>query len=60
MAAKQNGQAGLFATASLDKNSGEVILKVVNITPAAKDIRVILAGAGNGKQSGQEFVLCQQ
>ena len=54
---KQNGQEGLFATASLDKKSGEVVLKVVNITSAAKDVRVTLAGARRGKQTGEEFVL---
>ena len=55
--AKQNGQGGLFATASLDQRSGEVILKVVNITSASKDLRVKLAGARPGRQKGDEFVL---
>lgn len=53
---KQNGQGGLFTTASLDKKSGEVVLKVVNITSAAKDASVKIAGR-QGKQSGAGFVL---
>jgi alpha-N-arabinofuranosidase len=55
--AKQNGQAGLFATASLDKKSGEVVLKVVNTTSVEKVVRVNLAGARVGKKMGEEIVL---
>jgi alpha-L-arabinofuranosidase len=55
--AKQNGAGGLFATASWERKSGEVFLKVVNTSSVARDVRVDLAGARPGKQRGQEIVL---
>jgi alpha-N-arabinofuranosidase len=38
-------QPSIFAAASLDKSSGEVIVKVVNLLPAAQMIEITLQGA---------------
>jgi len=53
----KNGAGDLFTSASLDEAAGEVILKVVNVTPAAREVRVRLAGAKNVRKKGQAFVL---
>ncbi|HEX8139114.1 MAG TPA: alpha-L-arabinofuranosidase C-terminal domain-containing protein [Pyrinomonadaceae bacterium] len=53
----KNGQDNLFASATLDKPTGEVVLKVVNATPSPKETRINLAGAVGVKRSGRAFVL---
>jgi alpha-N-arabinofuranosidase len=53
----KNGQNELYATASLDEVSGEVIVKIVNTGSAAKETRITLAGAQRVGQSGKTLVL---
>ncbi|HUE83745.1 MAG TPA: alpha-L-arabinofuranosidase C-terminal domain-containing protein [Pyrinomonadaceae bacterium] len=53
----QNGQGDLFSSASLDAPTGELILKVVNTAPAAREVRINLAGAQQVSKSGRAFVL---
>jgi alpha-N-arabinofuranosidase len=53
----KNGQHELYSSASLDENTGEVILKVVNTGSAAKDVRVGLAGTKTSGKTGTAFVL---
>lgn len=43
--AGQPGQNGLFATAAIDKNSNEIIIKVANTSDEKQDIDVDLKGA---------------
>jgi alpha-L-arabinofuranosidase len=54
---QKNGQGNLFASASLDDRAGELILKVVNTAPSARDIRINLAGAKKVTKNGKAFVL---
>jgi alpha-N-arabinofuranosidase len=53
----KNGQNELYATASLDEVSGEVIVKIVNTGSAAKETRITLVGVQRVGQSGKAFVL---
>src|SRR6185369_7696595 len=53
----KNGQNELYATASLDEDTGEVIVKIVNTGSAAKETRITLAGAQRVAQSGKVLVL---
>jgi alpha-N-arabinofuranosidase len=53
----KNGQNEVYATASLDEGTGEVIVKIVNTGSAAKETRITLAGAQLVAQSGKVFVL---
>lgn len=53
----RNGQNNLFASAALDRRTGEVVLKVVNATAAPRQARVNLSGAGRVRRVGQEIVL---
>src|SRR5688500_15724254 len=39
----KNGQGDLYTSASLDEAAGEVVLKVVNTAPAAREVRINLA-----------------
>ena len=55
--AAKNGQGNLYASASLDERAGEVILKVVNIAPSPREVRINLAGARQMKKNGKAFVL---
>jgi len=52
----KNGQQELYTSASLAEGTGEVIVKVVNTSSAAKEVRIILAGAG-GVRNATAFVL---
>ena len=52
----QNGRDGLYASASLDERAGEVILKVVNTSPAQREVSINLAGA-RGVKGGSALVL---
>ena len=53
----KNGRGGLYASASADNKSGEVILKVVNTSASPREARVNLAGARNVGQGGKALVL---
>ncbi|HWP44892.1 MAG TPA: alpha-L-arabinofuranosidase C-terminal domain-containing protein [Blastocatellia bacterium] len=53
----KNGAGDLFASASLDGRSGEVILKVVNTAPSSREVRINLAGAKQVNRSGKAIVL---
>ena len=53
----KNGQGELYASASVDNKSGEVILKVVNTAASQREVRVNLAGAKQVNKSGKAFVL---
>jgi alpha-N-arabinofuranosidase len=53
----KNGQGDLFAVASKDERSGEVILKVVNATASAREVRINLAGAKQIAKEGRAYVL---
>ncbi|MCM3900894.1 MAG: hypothetical protein ND866_04245 [Pyrinomonadaceae bacterium] len=52
-----NGQGELFTSASLDEESGEVIIKVVNTASSTKEVRINLAGAKTVGKNGKAFVL---
>ena len=55
--AGQDGQDGLFASSVFDKNTGEVIVKVVNTSDAAQPITLNLQGIkANGE--AQTITLC--
>src|SRR2546425_5102347 len=53
----KNGQQNLYASASLDKPSGEVVLKVVNAGASPRDVRINLAGAQTVKRVGKAYVM---
>ena len=47
----------IYASASSDKRSGDVILKVVNPAASSREVNINLAGAGKVGKSGKAFVL---
>ena len=51
------GQDGLFASAAFDKNSNEIILKLVNSGNQAQTAKVALEGAKNLSSKGKLIVL---
>jgi alpha-N-arabinofuranosidase len=53
----KNGQSELYASSSLDEQTGEVIMKVVNTAPAAKEVRITLAGVSKVSPTAKTFVL---
>jgi alpha-N-arabinofuranosidase len=53
----RNAQQNLFASASIDRRAGELILKLVNATPDKKVIRITLAGGTRFNKLGKAFVL---
>ena len=53
----RNAQGGLYATAATDRRSGEIILKLVNSTPAQRSIQVELDGARGLSRAGTAIVL---
>jgi len=53
----KNAQQKLFASAAVDRGSGEVVLKIVNATPDQRQVQINLAGAGDVKRMGKAFVL---
>ncbi len=53
----ENAGQGIYASASLDDRTGEVILKLVNSDSMNKDVRIVLAGAPRVAQSGKALVL---
>jgi alpha-N-arabinofuranosidase len=53
----KNGQQNLYASASLDKPAGEVVLKVVNSGASQREVNINLAGAKTVRKVGQAYVL---
>ena len=53
----ENGQRDLYSSASLDRKSGDAIVKLVNSAGAAKVVRLDLKGAGELKRPGRQIVL---
>ena len=51
------GQQGLYASAALDKNSGEIILKIVNASAEPKQSNVELRGVKQANASGKFSML---
>ncbi|MEN9415325.1 MAG: hypothetical protein RLZ62_1629, partial [Bacteroidota bacterium] len=51
------GQDGLYASATCDEKSGEVIVKIVNTTPANKEAEIILNGLKRNESNGLAFTL---
>jgi alpha-L-arabinofuranosidase len=54
---EKNAQDGLYSSASIDERSSELILKLVNATPAARKVRVEVKGAGSLRGEGRLLVL---
>ncbi len=53
----KNEQKDIFVSSSLDRRTGEVILKVVNIASSSKEITINLAGAKRVSEKGKAFIL---
>lgn len=53
----RNGQGDLFTSAARDDRTGDVILKLVNCAPAARDVQIELAGASRVGRRGEAVVL---
>lgn len=53
----KNGGGSLFASASRDDRTGEVIVKLVNLTPTPREVRLDLAGAKRVASTGTAIVL---
>jgi alpha-N-arabinofuranosidase len=53
----KNGQNELYATATLDEESGEVIVKLVNTSSSKEEAHISLAGAQRLKTTGKAIVL---
>jgi alpha-N-arabinofuranosidase len=54
------GQNQLYATAALDKISGEIILKIVNASADLKESQIVLEGAGRLSTTGKQIVLSSE
>jgi alpha-N-arabinofuranosidase len=52
----KNGEHELYSSASLDEDTGEVIVKVVNTSSASKELNIALTGARSAR-TGRVFVL---
>jgi len=53
----RNAQQSLYASASVDRRAGEVVLKIVNAAPSQRNVRINLAGASGLRRIGKAFVL---
>ena len=51
------GGEGLYASASLDERSGEVVVKAVNATAKTRPVRIALQGAPAASEKARAFVL---
>ena len=51
---------GLYASASHDRQSGDVILKVVNASPTPTETEIVLAGAKQAPASARAIVLTSE
>jgi alpha-N-arabinofuranosidase len=54
---EKNAQDGLYTSASVDQRSSELILKLVNATPAPRRVRVDVKGGGALRGDGRLVVL---
>lgn len=54
------GQDNLYATASLDNNTGEVILKLVNTGDKAADVKIDLDGLGKKQKVASGYCIYMQ
>ena len=54
------GQDNLYATASLDNNTGEVILKLVNTGDKATDVKIDLDGLGKKQKVASGYCIYMQ
>jgi alpha-N-arabinofuranosidase len=54
---EKNAQNGLYTSASIDQKNSEVILKAVNATSAARNVRVNLKGVGAIQGNGRVTAL---
>lgn len=55
--AAPTGQDGLYASSVLDEKTGEIIVKIVNTTAAAKSVEIQLAGLKKASGTGKLTVL---
>ncbi|MFN4254788.1 MAG: alpha-L-arabinofuranosidase C-terminal domain-containing protein [Saprospiraceae bacterium] len=55
--AAPTGQDGLYASSVLDEKTGEIIIKIVNTTAAAKPVEIQLAGLKKASGTGKLTVL---
>lgn len=55
--AGQNGQDGLFASSVFDKNTGEIIVKVINTSKEKQPVTLNLLGI-KGERTAQTITLC--
>jgi alpha-N-arabinofuranosidase len=53
----KNGVNDLYTSASVDEQSGELILKVVNTGSGSSEVRITLAGASGGGKTGTALIL---
>lgn len=51
------GQSDLYATASLDKNTGELIIKIANTSIRSKRVKLNLGGLSSGKHPAKRWLL---
>ncbi|HEV8368444.1 MAG TPA: alpha-L-arabinofuranosidase C-terminal domain-containing protein [Pyrinomonadaceae bacterium] len=53
----RNAQQSLYASASVDRRAGEVVLKIVNAAPSQRNVRINLAGASGVRRIAKAYVL---
>ena len=53
----KNGQQNLFACASIDDRTGEVVVTLVNAEPSSREARISLPGAPRVNPSGRAVIL---
>lgn len=53
----KNGVNDLYTSASVDEQSGELILKVVNTGSSSSEVRITLTGATGGGKTGTALIL---
>jgi alpha-L-arabinofuranosidase len=53
----KNGGQSLFASASIDDRTSEVVLKIVNAEATSRELRINLAGAAKAGAAGKAFIL---
>jgi alpha-N-arabinofuranosidase len=52
-----NGERDLYSSASIDRKTGEAIVKLVNAAATPRTVRLELTGAGDLKRAGRQVVL---
>jgi alpha-N-arabinofuranosidase len=52
-----NGERDLYSSASIDRKTGEAIVKLVNSAATPRTVRLELKGAGDLKRAGRQVVL---